>query len=252
MRARWGTIDRQDERRHRWRHGLLALWLLLALAGAAPGIALGDPGPAPQPLGVTFANTIPIMLVPGDRADPYPSTITVSGVGSQLTRVTVTLDDLTNRQLASLTILLVSPTGGAVLLLGGCNPTGGVVERTITFDDEGVRQPRNRPFPLDDRVAPSACGAQPRLAAPAPTPIDENTLDALTGTDPNGTWSLYIQAFDRASYGHLEGWSLTVEATGPDQPGATPTPVVPEAPPALLFGSGLLLLGLFGWRRRPR
>lgn len=252
MRTRWRTIDRPVERWRHWRRTLLTFGLLLALGIASPSAALGDPGPAPRSVGVTFAHTIPIMLVPGDIADPYPSTITVSGVGSQLARVTVTLDALTDPQLATLTILLVSPSGGAVLLLGGCSPPGGVVDRTVTFDDEGVLQTRGRPFPIDDRVAPAACGAQPRLAAPAPSPLDENNLDALTGTDPNGTWSLYIQAFDRASFGDLEGWSLTLEATSPEQPGTTPTPVVPEAPPALLFGSGLLLLGLFGRGRRSR
>ncbi len=67
-------------------------------------------------------------------------------------------------------------------------------------------------------------GGTESFAAPAPAGPYGTALSVFDGTDPNGTWSLYVMD-DRDDYGgSLSGWSLAIET---EDPTATPTPTTP-------------------------
>ncbi len=163
---------------------------------------------------VDTAMTIPAGA-PGTTfgvANPYPSSILVSGVSAPIGEVKVVLRGLTHSFMADLDILLVGPGGQSVLLanrVGGPNP--GPNNATYVFTQNAVPMPVFA-VPPSGRYAPTwAPGSLNSLNAPAPATPYSATLDVFKGQPANGFWSLYIQ--DRASSdtGSLAGWSLIID-----------------------------------------
>jgi subtilisin-like proprotein convertase family protein len=178
-----------------------------------------------------FSNSA--AIVGGDtgkgRAAPYASTIAVSGLTGAITDVNVTLTNLNHSFPDDVDILLVSPSGKRIILMsdtGGSNVLTGV---NITFDDaaaaglpdstviaSGSFKPTNigtaDPFP---DVLPSGqiAGAE---AYPSGTTAGPCTLaTTFNGTDPNGTWSLYVVDDAGGQPGNITGgWSLDITAGG--------------------------------------
>ena len=215
---------------------LAALLLALPLTGLLPAVAparlaLAAPG--------TFSNPAPISVPAtgtggaGDagKATPYPSTITVAGEGRSLTKVTVTLHGLTHAFLSDLDVLLVAPSGQSVLLLSDVGPSDdAVTDVTLTFDDAAAM-----PVPTSGSTIPSGTCRPTSVedgdpdAFPPPAPATgtpwATALGALTGHDPNGTWSLYVVDQYEIDTGTIAGgWSLTIDAAG-----ATPSPTATAA-----------------------
>ncbi|MDX6695089.1 MAG: hypothetical protein QOF02_2692 [Blastocatellia bacterium] len=178
-----------------------------------------------------FSNSAPI--VGGDtgksRATPYASTIAVSGLTGAITDVNVTLTNLNHTFPDDVDILLVGPTGKRIILMsdtGGSNVLAGV---NLTFDDSaaaglpdataiasGSFKPTNigvaDPFP-DVLPSGQVAGAE---AYPSGTTAGPCTLaSSFNGTDPNGTWSLYVVDDAGGQTGSITGgWSLDITAGG--------------------------------------
>jgi subtilisin-like proprotein convertase family protein len=179
----------------------------------------------------TFSNGT--ALIGGDtgknRATPYASTISVSGLTGAITDVNVTLTDMSHAFPDDVDILLVGPTGKRIILMsdtGGSNVLSGV---NITFDDaaatgipdstiigSGSYKPTNigiaDPFP---DVLPSGqiAGAE---AYPSGLTAGTATLaSTFNGTNPNGTWKLYVVDDAGGQTGDIAGgWSLDITAGG--------------------------------------
>ena len=170
---------------------LAALLLAPPLAGVVPGVAPARPAlAAPGTFSNTAAITVPATGTGGagdaGRAAPYPSTITVSGEGTSLTKVTVTLHTITHPFLQDVDVLLVAPSGQSLLLLsdaGPDEPAGvGVTDLTLTFDDAaaGAVPPDGPPFPSGSyRPTDVASGDPDALPAPAPAPLRRARRGAL-------------------------------------------------------------------------
>ncbi|MBP7866264.1 MAG: immunoglobulin domain-containing protein [Acidobacteria bacterium] len=147
---------------------------------------------------------LPSTGIPGI---PYPSPITVSGYPSTLAKVTATLTGLSHQCPEQVYALLVGPSGQAVMLVsaaGGCVDTSGV---NLTFDDDAAS---TVPSPLaSGTYKPTSLGPV-FLPAPAPTGPYSDSLSAFKGTDPNGTWNLFIYDDTGIVSGGLiaGGWSL--------------------------------------------
>lgn len=179
--------------------------LLVALAG------LGVSPRATPAATASFANTTSIS-VPGSGAGaPYPSSITVSGLTGQLVRVTVTLIDLSHGHAPDLDVLLVGPGGQTVLLLSDCCATAPVPRATPTFDDFGRRLTSASAIP-SARVKPVNFDAHTdTFPAPAPPGPYGTRLSVFNGTDPNGTWRLFVHDDQPGHEGSIaRGWSLTL------------------------------------------
>ena len=161
--------------------------------------------------GSTFCNPGTITVPPAGPAVPYPSNITVSGLPSSFTKVTATLHGISHSAPIDLDVMLSSPSGTNAMLLsdvGGQNPVSGV---TVTLDDDapaavsgtltsGTFQPTD-----DDGDAADAA-----LPAPAPAPSGGTALSAFDGSNPNGTWSLWVVDDATGDAGSLSGgWCLT-------------------------------------------
>ncbi|MFN8579678.1 MAG: hypothetical protein U0163_01680, partial [Gemmatimonadaceae bacterium] len=123
----------------------------LAVALAANLLPAAPPAHAAT---TTFANTTPIIIPAtgtggqgGRPSNPYPSPITVSGVASPITKVTVTLVNYSHGFPDDVGVIVVSPAGKKIRLMSdvGAGPgaaNGDVAANlTLTFDDAGPSLP---------------------------------------------------------------------------------------------------------------
>jgi subtilisin-like proprotein convertase family protein len=198
----------------------------------------------------TFSNTDGITIndypgecpgrdVPGvaGTATPYPSEIPVSGLDSSVSDVNVTLSGLSHGWPDDVGVLLVGPQGQNTILMAdtgsgtGGTPVSGV---NLTFDDaasgplpdtsqlsSGTYQPT--------RGSASECYMPSSLPAPAPAgPYGSPSLSVFNGTNPNGTWQLYVIDDADTFGGSISGWSLDISATTPTD---TTAPTVTTSTP---------------------
>ena len=189
---------------------------------------------------VVFSNSAPIAPVdrPNNNAgsDPglppagsYPSTITVAGLSGPITKVTVSFA-LTSTWPDDVDILLVGPTGVKVLLMSDAGNSGNITSRQLVFDQAAATTVPDtgtdaNPLPAGtyrptnliglSTVEPSGQDNFPQAGGLQAFPA-QPTLDDFNGTDPNGTWSLYVvddQAIDTSSL--PSGWSIDITAGAP-------------------------------------
>jgi subtilisin-like proprotein convertase family protein len=187
-------------------------------------------------LATTFTNASPITINDNSTATPYPSSISVSGLSGTIpstsTAVMVTLNGFSHTFPNDVGIVLVGPTGAALLIQDGAtdgttgNPASNV---TYTVSDSGATQlPSNTGLVNGTTYKPAAYFTGDSFPAPGPGTTYNSPAPAGTatfastfgGTNPNGTWSLYIADFAAGDSGSISGgWTLTF-----DVPAATPTP----------------------------
>ena len=87
----------------------------------------------------TFSNTssisIPNSGAGTGAASLYPAPITVSGVGTQLTAISVTLNNFSHAYPADVDVLLVGPNGQNVMLMSDVGTYFPASNLTFTFDN---------------------------------------------------------------------------------------------------------------------
>lgn len=166
---------------------------------------------------IDLATGVPIATPLLGLANPYPSTISVSGVSSAIHRIRVSLLNLSHSFADDLDILLVGPDGRATFLMSDCGgefPANGV---TLTFDDNATNTLGDFTSILSGTVRPANHGLDvDSFAAPAPTGPYATNLSIFNGTNPNGTWSLYVMDDSDKDSGIVAGgWRLTISAFEP-------------------------------------
>lgn len=188
---------------------------------APPGAAEPTESVSPSP-GVA-SNPDPITIPQFDQADPYPSTIELSGLAGTVVDVRVTLFGLGHAFPEDLDVLLVGPSGQSAVLMadlgGGTDqPIEGV---TITFDDAAPDAAPDRRQLIPGTFRPTTgdeglgdcCGFQG--TPPAPSAPYGGALAVFAGTDPNGTWSLFVYDDTGGDAGEIAGgWELDIAVTG--------------------------------------
>jgi hypothetical protein len=164
-------------------------------------------------------------------ANIYPSSIEVEGLPGNLSKVTSTMLRVGSGKPDDIDMLLVGPEGDEVMLMSDACGTTRFTEDVIAFDDDAAAPPPDS----------GPCGSQRVLsfqpsnyvgAAPEPdqfgvgavAPPYATTLSTFIGTDPNGTWDLYVLDDDEEILGFdILGWELSLSV---DSPLAPPTTIV--------------------------
>jgi subtilisin-like proprotein convertase family protein len=178
----------------------------------------------------TFSNATAIVIPAtgtgastGAPATPYPSAITVAGVTNPITKVTVTLKQISHTFPSDVDVLLVGPTGVKFTLMsdviGGTDWTG----QTYTLDDDAAAVlPSSGTPPASGSFKPTNYGTGDAFPAPAPAApyLDPATAGTATlngafgGLNPNGTWNLYVVDDAGTDIGTFAGgWDLTLIST---------------------------------------
>jgi len=183
------------------------------------------------------ANTTPITIGTNSPAFPYPSSVTVSGIGSPLTNISVTLVGFSHTFPADVSALLVGPGGQAVMLMSDEGSGIAVSNLRLTFNDAGGTMAANGPL-TSGTYAPAQSDLNfinnqpdvtlpPGTNTPPPAPPYLHTLSSfngLSGAAVNGTWRLYVYDNAFPDTGTISGgWTLNLQTVGPE---ITPLPAV--------------------------
>ena len=159
----------------------------------------------------TFSNTAAIA-VPGTgtegNANPFPSTIVVSGFKKgQILDVNVTVNNISHTEPDEIDIVLVAPNGQPALLKNNAGGSADVTDVTVTFDDEAVALISNDGPLIAGTFRPSI------FPFPSETLAPYAGLAAADGSNPNGTWQLFVFDDGNNDTGTIAGgWTLTIQA----------------------------------------
>lgn len=184
-------------------------WIVVLATVLAACIAVPPPAP-PRTFANDAAIAVPAEGAASGPAAPYPSTILVEGLPTDMPTFRVRLNGLSHTWPGDVEVLLVGPGGHHALLLSDAGGGTDAVDVTLIFEASasGV-VPSNGPI-VSGAFRPSVYGDGGSFAAPAPAGPYAADFDAFAGTDPNGTWSLFVLDDEAGDGGAIAGgWSLT-------------------------------------------
>ena len=178
------------------------------------------------PTVVTFSNTTPIRIPnsgtgasSGAPASPYPSSINVSGVTGTASGMTLTLNGFSHTKPADVDLLLVGPGGQKFVPMSDVGGIAAATNLTMTLSDSGSAMPS---VLTSGTFRPMNSGASDFFPAPAPpspylspTPSGFATFNSVfAGSDPNGTWRLYVVDDAVNDIGTIAGgWTLSFHSS---------------------------------------
>lgn len=185
---------------------LSALVLASFLLGAtSAGPTLGSPsGP-----GVFIPETGP--------GQPYPSEVEVTGLPSRLGDVNLTLEGLSHTSPQDLDVVLMAPGGQSTVLISDVGLNFAVTDVNLTLDQEAAEAlPEAAPITSGTfRPTDSDTIGWDSDDMPPPAPIPPvASLTIFVGTNPNGTWRLFVNDDSPDHGGAIEGWSLGILTVG--------------------------------------
>jgi cysteine-rich repeat protein len=137
--------------------------------------------------------------IPNGFPDGIQLPILVSGLGTLLYDVTVTVD-VRHGAATDVDLFLTSPAGTTVDLVTDLGDLRDDLFAGTTFDDRAGS-------PISDLMLPDD-GTAVALAVP------EGALGAFVGEDPNGIWLLTVADDSGGEAGTTNGWSLTLRTAG--------------------------------------
>ncbi len=182
------------------------------------------PTPTDTPTPPT-CNTGTITINDNAAASPYPSTITLAGLGTSITHVSIQLLGLTHAWPDDIDILLVGPQGQNLIVMSDAGGFDTLDNINLTLDDSAAQVLPDDTALASGAYRPADYQTGDTFPAPAPAPSSTTILATFNGTNPNGTWSLYIVDDEALLSGGLSGgWCLNVTA-----PTNTPTPTLQSA-----------------------
>jgi extracellular elastinolytic metalloproteinase len=162
----------------------------------------------------TMTSGAPIAIPAVGPATPYPATLSVAGLTGTIANVAVRLNGFAHAFPEDVDMLLVGPGGQRALFMsdiGSGLPVSGI---DLTFQD-GAPAPT---VPLQTgTVAPTDVVDTPSndtMPSPAPAGPYGTALSAFNGTNPNGTWTLYVRDDISPDGGSVTGgFSLIITTT---------------------------------------
>lgn len=160
----------------------------------------------------TFSSPNAVIINDDATADPYPSTIQVSGFKKgKVVDVNVILRGLNHSFPDNIDAVLVAPGGASTVLMSDAGGSTDAASVTLTLDDEAATTLpnstalENGSFTPADHV--SGVDTYPTLGV-APTSAN---LGALKGGNPNGEWRLFVVDDFAGDVGAFSGgWDLVL------------------------------------------
>ncbi len=171
----------------------------------------------------TYANLNGIIIPDHGPATPYPAVIPISGVNGLVNKATVTLNNLNHQFPNDVEIILVDPAGQSVVLMAGTGGGHPITNVTLTFDDAATGSlPNSSLFAsglgqiVSGTFQPTDDGLAQPFASPAPAGPSGSALSKFIGSNPNGSWALYVLDNSPGDSGNIAGgWSLNLATINP-------------------------------------
>jgi subtilisin-like proprotein convertase family protein len=191
------------------RRTLLLLTTMTIALLVASGVALA----------ATFRNTDGITIndslitSPPNIATPYPSEIAVSGLSGTVADVNLKLGGLRHTEPDDIDVLLVGPSGANAIVMSDVGGADRVRRIHLLLDDEAANSlPDGSPLTGGTFQPTNHLGldGNDSWPSPAPSPSGGSALSVFDGTDPNGTWKLYVVDDAQVDSGLLRRWSLRI------------------------------------------
>jgi M6 family metalloprotease-like protein/uncharacterized repeat protein (TIGR01451 family) len=184
----------------------------------------------------SFSNTTQIVIRDNQTADPYPSSIPVSGLTGIVGKVTVTLSNLSHTYPKDVSAVVVGPGGQKVLLMSGAGAPN-AVNASLVFDQGAAQQvPSEAAQLMSGHWRPanySGAVTVPSVAAPY-----SESLEVFNSISPNGQWKLYVYDNNDGDVGLIAGgWSLAFTMLKPVNQVADLAVSAVAMPSAVLAGS---------------
>ncbi|MGH2617079.1 MAG: hypothetical protein ACRDJC_17745 [Thermomicrobiales bacterium] len=145
-----------------------------------------------------FRNVVPINLPIGESnpvsAGYYPSDVAVGGLKGTIRDVNLRLNNVSHAHPRDLQALLVGPRGQTAIVVSHVGGEFDITDVTLTLDDESAAAlPTLVPLQSGAFRPTNALGSAIPFNAPAPATSANAALSVFDGTDPNGTWRLFVQ-----------------------------------------------------------
>ncbi len=172
---------------------------------------------AAQAQTVTMTNPTPIAIPGGgggSPGDPYPSSITMSGLTGPVCKVVVTLHGLSHTWTGDIDILLVAPNGQTCVLLSDVGDPHSVVNATLVFDDNAPSVPSTFASgtfrPTNEEGFDGDAFETPAPPGPYGSVLD--SFNGMSAATANGQWRLFVRDdYVPDDHGLLAGgWSLSI------------------------------------------
>jgi subtilisin-like proprotein convertase family protein len=172
-------------------------------------------GSQPEAPAATTCNSAAITINDNTTATPYPSAIFVSGETGVISNLTVTLTGISHTFPDDIQMLLVGPGGQKVVLMAGASDGTSITNVNLTFDDAATNNLPTAGAIASGTYKPTAHAGLLNFAAPAPAATPASpfayTLGAFRGTNPNGTWNLFIRDVFTGDFGSISGgWCVNI------------------------------------------
>lgn len=163
---------------------------------------------------ISGTNAAAITIPASGVASSYPSTINVSGLEGPVTGVQVLIPSFSHAAPDDVDLMLVSPSGGKVVLMSDVGGTNAATNLNLFFTDTGVAMPDSGAL---SSTSYKPTNFEPGDAYPGPAPAGAPTgsmLAALNGTNPNGNWQLFLVDDTGGNAGSIgSGWSVFVQTS---------------------------------------
>ena len=190
----------------------------------------------------SYANQSVIIIRDNTNATPYPTPVYVSGLaGGVISKVTVQLLNVNHTRPEHIDALLVAPNGQKVMLMSDAGYVYGINNVNLTFEDSGaalgtgpIISGTYRPTDLTGTTNDDA------FLSPAPAGPYGSSLAIFNGSDPNGTWNLYIMDDTKGDEGRISGgWALNITMADYVDPNADLAVLATDSPDPVMVGSNL-------------
>jgi uncharacterized repeat protein (TIGR01451 family) len=194
----------------------------------------------PYPATATFTNSLGIIIPDHGPANPYPSTIAISGLTGTVSKVTLGLNALSHSFPRDVNIVLVNPSGAKVSIM---SHTGGghvVTNLNLTFDDSAPLSLPDSATLTSGTFKPTAFAPSINFPLPAPAGPAASALSAFNGSNPNGNWSLFVVDDSNGDAGSIAGgWTLSVTTVSTVGPAVNLVATLTDSPDPVFVGSVL-------------
>ena len=168
----------------------------------------------------SFANTRPIVIpdngVAGRvQASPYPGAINFGGFKrGKIRDVNVRLKGFEHDNPDDVEVLLVGPGGQAAVLIADVGGFENIQDVTWRLDDEATEELPDASVLISGIFRPTKRAGAVSFMEPAPDVDPDADLSVFDGTNPNGTWRLFVHDINGAADpgAFKGGWALEIKA----------------------------------------